>query len=71
MSIDRRRHDGPEDLRWAKSSYSGTSGDNCVEVAAGPGGVHVRDSKDTAGPSLIFEAQVWADFVGFAAALGA
>ncbi|GAA1010095.1 hypothetical protein GCM10009564_27160 [Streptomyces thermogriseus] len=32
---------------WFKSSYSGGSGDNCIEVALRPGIVLVRDSKDT------------------------
>ena len=71
MNIEQYRYHSGDDLRWGKSSYSGTSGGNCVEVAVSPSGVHVRDSKDTAGPSLVFEAQAWADFVGFAAALGA
>ncbi len=56
-------------LTWAKSSYSGTSGDDCVEVASRPDAVHVRDSKDKGGPSLTFQPEAWADFVGFAANL--
>ncbi|WP_137992476.1 DUF397 domain-containing protein [Streptomyces vilmorinianum] len=39
-------------LAWFKSSYSGAEGGDCVEVATSPGTVHVRDSKDTAGPVL-------------------
>ncbi|WP_123462403.1 DUF397 domain-containing protein [Streptomyces sp. CEV 2-1] len=35
---------------WFKSSYSGSGGDNCVEVALHTGAVHVRDSKDTGRP---------------------
>jgi hypothetical protein len=32
---------------WRKSTYSGSNGGNCVEVAANlPGVVAVRDSKD-------------------------
>lgn len=34
------------ELTWFKSSYSGSGGDNCVEVAAQPHAVLVRDSKD-------------------------
>lgn len=34
---------------WRKSSFSGSEGDNCVEVAVRPGGVRVRDTKDTKG----------------------
>ncbi|WP_445284747.1 DUF397 domain-containing protein [Streptomyces sp. DSM 118148] len=32
-------------LACRKSSYSGTNGDDCVEVATASGAVHVRDSK--------------------------
>lgn len=56
----------PAVLAWFKSSYSGNEGGNCVEVAAVPGAVHVRDSKSTAGPSLAFGASAWVAFVGFA-----
>jgi len=39
---------------WRKSSYSGSNGGNCVEVAQNlPGKVAVRDSKDPAGPALL------------------
>ena len=31
---------------WRKSSYSDTQGNDCVEVAALPGGVGIRDSKN-------------------------
>lgn len=38
---------------WRKSTRSGGSGGDCVEVAANlPGVVAVRDSKDPAGPVL-------------------
>lgn len=43
-----------DELTWFKSSYSDGEGGNCVEVAACPGAVHVRDSKDTHGPRLAF-----------------
>jgi len=39
---------------WRKSSYSGASGDNCVEVAESPNAIAVRDSKDPEGPKLMF-----------------
>jgi hypothetical protein len=55
-------------LTWFKSSYSGTEGGNCVEVAACPTTIHVRDSKDPAGPQLAFEPAAWAAFVAFAGA---
>ncbi|MFG2905699.1 DUF397 domain-containing protein [Kitasatospora sp. NPDC048286] len=53
-------------LTWFKSSYSNTEGGACVEVALAPGTVHVRDSKDKAGPRLAFTAEAWTDFIGFA-----
>ncbi|SFY01625.1 DUF397 domain-containing protein [Streptomyces atratus] len=55
------------ELAWYKSSYSGAEGGECVEVAARPGTVHVRDSKDTAGPTLSVASGGWAAFVEFAA----
>ena len=55
-------------LTWRKSSHSGPEGDNCIEVAARPATVHVRDSKDPQGPQLAFAPHQWAAFVGYAAA---
>lgn len=50
--------------QWRKSSYSGGSGGNCVEVAGNlPGEVAVRDSKDPDGPSLLFTPAQWHAFV--------
>ncbi|MFF3392589.1 DUF397 domain-containing protein [Streptomyces sp. NPDC002669] len=55
-------------LEWFKSSYSDSSdGNDCVEVAAVPGAVHVRDSKDVQGPRLAFGSDAWAGFVSYAA----
>lgn len=52
---------------WRKSSYSGDNGGNCVEVAELPGGARaVRDSKDQAGPALVFTAAQWQAFVSSA-----
>ncbi|WP_030276026.1 DUF397 domain-containing protein [Streptomyces sp. NRRL B-24484] len=49
---------------WRKSSFSGGSGGECVEVADGfDGVVPVRDSKDPAGPALVFGAAAWQAFV--------
>lgn len=53
-------------LAWFKSSYSGAEGGDCVEVAAATAAVHVRDSKDTAGPVLTVSRGAWAGFVGSA-----
>ena len=58
--------DGSE-LRWFKSSYSDSSNSNeCVEVAATLGTVHVRDSKNVEGPRLAMTVGAWADFVTYA-----
>lgn len=54
------------DVTWFKSSYSGTEGGQCVEVANGTAVVHVRDSKATAGPVLTVSRDAWAGFVGLA-----
>ncbi|WP_432063774.1 DUF397 domain-containing protein [Streptomyces sp. C10-9-1] len=54
-------------LVWVKSSYSGAEGGQCVEVAAAPGRVHVRDSKDTTRVALAVEPAAWTGFVRFAA----
>ncbi|MFE9135147.1 DUF397 domain-containing protein [Streptomyces sp. NPDC007355] len=55
------------DLTWFKSSYSSSSeGDSCVEVAATPGTVHVRDSKCVDGPRLALTPAAWAGFVSYA-----
>ncbi|MET7761199.1 DUF397 domain-containing protein [Streptomyces sp. NPDC005393] len=52
------------DLAWFKSSYSGTEGGQCVEVAADTGVVHIRDSKTAAGPVIRVSREAWAGFVG-------
>ncbi|WP_344046899.1 DUF397 domain-containing protein [Streptomyces thermoalcalitolerans] len=53
-------------LTWFKSSYSGNEGGACLEVAAAPGAVHVRDSKDPARGRLSFRRREWDAFVRFA-----
>jgi hypothetical protein len=47
---------------WRKSSYSGNNGGNCVEVAAAPGAVQFRDSKNPDGPRLAFGRKAWEAF---------
>jgi hypothetical protein len=47
---------------WRKSSYSGSNGGNCIEVAAASNMVGVRDSKDELGPILAFGNQDWQRF---------
>ncbi|MDV6287951.1 DUF397 domain-containing protein [Streptomyces sp. UP1A-1] len=51
------------DLAWFKSSYSGTEGGDCVEVAANTEVVHIRDSKAMAGPVIRVSREAWAGFV--------
>jgi hypothetical protein len=50
------------DLSWRKSSYSGGSGGNCVELTDHAGRVLVRDSQDQSGPVLKVPAEAWARF---------
>ncbi|MFG2812928.1 DUF397 domain-containing protein [Streptomyces sp. NPDC048410] len=53
-----------EPLAWFKSSYSGTQGGDCVEVAVDPNTVHIRDSKaPAAGPTLRLSPTAWANFL--------
>ncbi|MGW1297992.1 DUF397 domain-containing protein [Streptomyces sp. NPDC002533] len=56
------------ELTWFKSSYSTNDGPSCVEVAAAPTTIHVRDSKQlpTGGPHLGLGQAAWADFVAYA-----
>ncbi|GAA3049472.1 DUF397 domain-containing protein [Streptomyces glomeratus] len=49
---------------WRKSSYSNPDGGACVEVAQNlPSVVPVRDSKDPARGTLLFEAAAWSRFI--------
>ena len=51
--------------RWMKSSYSGPTGGNCVEVSLLAGGqVAVRNSRHPSGPALMFSAGEWDAFIG-------
>ncbi|MEV7382573.1 DUF397 domain-containing protein [Streptomyces lydicus] len=54
-------------LAWIKSSYSTGDGPECIEVAATPGTILVRDSKNPDGPRLAFTPTTWADFLPYAA----
>jgi hypothetical protein len=50
--------------RWVKSTRSGPTGGNCVEVARlGDGQVAVRNSRHPAGPALLFGREQWTAFV--------
>lgn len=49
---------------WIKSSYSGPTGGNCVEIAHLYGGqVAIRNSRHTSGPALLFTAAEWDAFL--------
>jgi hypothetical protein len=49
---------------WIKSSYSGPTGGNCVEVAfLADGEVAMRHSRHPDGPALIFSRAEWDAFV--------
>ncbi|KND42178.1 MULTISPECIES: DUF397 domain-containing protein [Streptomyces] len=55
------------DVRWLRSSRS-TGMNNCVETARPGSGrwaglVAVRDSKNTAGPALLFDPDAWEGFI--------
>ena len=56
--------DHPDDLTWRTSSYSGSNGGNCIQVAATFHAIAVRDSKDPHGPVLAFSPQQWKRFAG-------
>jgi uncharacterized protein DUF397 len=49
---------------WRKSTFSGQQGNgSCVEVALGEVEAAVRDSKNTAGPRLVFPYGAWRAFI--------
>ncbi|MEU0806372.1 MULTISPECIES: DUF397 domain-containing protein [unclassified Streptomyces] len=51
---------------WIKSSYSTSSGGECVEFSrsfAASGVIPVRDSKTPNRPALVFSADGWSSFV--------
>ncbi|MFD3649180.1 DUF397 domain-containing protein [Streptomyces cyaneofuscatus] len=54
---------GPTALHWFKSSYSNGDGGACVEIAAHPSAIHIRDSKVTDGPVLTVEPTTWSAFI--------
>jgi hypothetical protein len=55
------------ELTWFKSSYSGSQGDDCVEVAVTEQAIHVRDSKDVTCPHLAVTFGGWTRFVQYVA----
>jgi hypothetical protein len=58
------RHPDLSQAIWRKSSYSSSTGQNCVEVAINlPDIIAVRDSKDPGGPTLLMSATAWRRFI--------
>jgi hypothetical protein len=53
-------------LEWIKSSYSTAEGPDCVEVAAVPDHILVRDSKNPDGPRLALTLTAWVTFLPYA-----
>ncbi|WP_043673091.1 DUF397 domain-containing protein [Streptomyces xylophagus] len=51
-------------VTWRKSSYSNTSGGDCIEIAPDLSLVPVRDSKNPTHGTLIFGTDAWSEFVG-------
>jgi Domain of unknown function (DUF397) len=54
--------EGNRVVTWRKSSYSGNSGGQCVEVGATDPLIAVRDSKDPDGVCLAFGREEWEAF---------
>ncbi|WP_459181657.1 DUF397 domain-containing protein [Streptomyces sp.] len=52
----------PRRLGEARRSGDGGGG-NCVEIAACPQALHIRDSKNPDGPNLTVSGEAWAAFV--------
>ncbi len=53
------------EMTWVKSSYSGPTGGNCVEVAfLANGDVAMRNSRHPDGPALVFTRREWDAFLG-------
>jgi hypothetical protein len=59
-------------LQWFKSTYSGSEGGECLEVAYAKSesnsetAIHIRDSKNPTGPTLQVCPATWAAFTAFA-----
>ncbi|MFD0850787.1 DUF397 domain-containing protein [Actinomadura adrarensis] len=45
--------------KWRKSLHSGDTGGQCVEAAAVPPAIAVRDSKDPQGAKLVLGSSAW------------
>jgi Domain of unknown function (DUF397) len=63
-SSSKRTSAGDVSATWVKSSYSGPTGGNCVEIAFLAGGeVAMRNSRDPDGAALIFTSAEWDAFL--------
>lgn len=58
-----RQQSRSDSLAWFKSSYSGSQGGDCLEVATTPTTIHIRDSKTPAGPTLALSPATWSEFL--------
>ncbi|MDW4909922.1 DUF397 domain-containing protein [Streptomyces sp. ADMS] len=54
------------ELAWFESSYSGSRGDACVEVAFTEQAICARDYKDVTRPHLAVGRDGWTSFVRYA-----
>ncbi|MGW2524322.1 DUF397 domain-containing protein [Streptomyces sp. NPDC001617] len=50
-------------LQWFKSSYSSSEGGACLEVAYTEDAIHIRDSKNSDGPTFQVGNDAWAAFL--------
>jgi len=48
---------------WHKSSKSSGGGNQCVEVAAVPGSIAIRDSKDPQGPVHVISPEAFRELI--------
>jgi len=48
---------------WRKSSYSGSEGNDCVELSVGVADTHVRDSKSRDAATLRFSRDAFSAFL--------
>jgi hypothetical protein len=51
------------ELAWFKSSYSTNEGGECLEIAARPETILIRDSKNLTGPTLAVTPTTWTAFL--------
>lgn len=58
-------HEASLDSGWIKSSYSTDEGPDCVEVAATPASILVRDSKNPQAPRLTLAPRAWTTFLPY------